>query len=106
MWEHSCGDYVSNNFGARAEFCMDSIHVFLQSVLVILPFLKGVVSFVLPRSCAGCEVEISLYSVAISTLLGKVCSPVIAVKTLRFEFDQVPMLLSVLLDPEVLGSSK
>ena len=64
------------------------------------------VSFVLPRSCAGCEVEISLYSVAISALLGKVCSPVIAVKTLRFEFDQVPMLLSVLLDPEVLGSSK
>ena len=96
---------MSNNFGARAEFCMDSIHVFLQSVLVILPFLRGVVSFVLPRSCAGYEVEISL-SVAISALLGKVCSPVTAVKTLRFEFDQVPMLLSVLLDPEVFGSSK
>lgn len=62
MWEYSSRDYVSNNFGARAEFFMDSICIFLQSVLVILPFLRGVVSLVLPRSCAGCVGEVAATS--------------------------------------------
>ena len=62
MWEYSSGDYVSNNFDARAEFFMDSIRIFLQSVLVILPFLRGMVSLVLPRFCAGFVGEVAVTS--------------------------------------------
>ena len=66
-----CRLCMSNSFGARAGFCMDAIHVFPQSVLVIIPLIGGVVGVVLSRAYAECEAELPLCSVAITALLGR-----------------------------------
>lgn len=54
IWEHPCVDCVSNIFGARTDFSMDAIHVFPQSMLGIIPFIRGVVDVVVSRACARC----------------------------------------------------
>lgn len=46
MWEHLCAKCVSNIFVARTVFCMNAIHIFPQSLLVIISFIGGVIGVV------------------------------------------------------------
>lgn len=48
---------------------MDGSHVFPQSVLTVTVLLRGVIGIV-SIACAGCEVGLPLYSVAVTILLG------------------------------------
>ena len=49
---------------------MDASHVFPQSVLAIISLIGGVICVVVSRACAGCEVGLTLCSVAVTALLG------------------------------------
>ena len=70
------GDFLcrlSNIFGVRAVFDMDSCHIFL-----IVPLIGGVFGIVVPqyqKACTRCWVRPSLYSVAVSSVEGQCLPP-------------------------------
>ena len=47
--------HVSNIFGVRAGFGVDDSHIFPQSVLAIIPLIRGVIGVVVTRPCTECE---------------------------------------------------
>ena len=54
---------LSNIFGVRAVFDMDSCHIFL-----IVPLIGRVLGIVVTKACTRCWVRPSLYSVAVSSV--------------------------------------
>lgn len=58
---------MSNIFGARTGFGVDAGHVFLQSVLAVIPLIVGLL---VSRACARWEVGSLLCSMAVTTLSG------------------------------------
>lgn len=62
-----CRLCVSNIFGARTGFGVDAGHVFLQSVLAVIPLIAGLL---VSRACARWEVGSLLCSMAVTTLSG------------------------------------
>lgn len=80
---------------------MDACHVFPQSVLAIIPLMRrcglccGDQS--LHRMLGGVS---SLFCVCHSSVRGRVCSSVLEVKTLRFQFSKALLPLSVFSIPK------
>ena len=84
-----CG---SNIFVARTVFCMNAIHIFPQSLLVIISFIGGVIGVVSKAYVVLIfEVGPSLCFVAVR---GRVFSLAVGEWALRVRFDQLPLSLS------------
>ena len=64
-----CRLCVSKVLGAGAGFDMDASHVFPQSVLATITLIGGVVGVGGSKACAGCEAELPLCPVAVTTLI-------------------------------------
>ena len=59
-----------NIFGVTAGFVTGVSHVFLWSVLAVIPLIRGVIDVIVSRSCAKCEVELTLCSMGVTDLSG------------------------------------
>ena len=60
--------WVFIDFGMMVTFDVDTNHIFPQGVLVIIPLIANVVDVGESRACLGCEVVLSLCSLAITAL--------------------------------------
>lgn len=63
MWKCPC-------FGEMVGFGMATSYVFPQGMLAIIPLIMAVVGVGVSRACAGCEVMLPLYSIAVTALSG------------------------------------
>lgn len=55
-------------FGTRAVFNMESCHLFLQYIMVIIPLIGDVADVVLTRACTGYWMGIPVFFVVVSPL--------------------------------------
>ena len=76
MWECPCVDCVlSSVFGTRADFDVDTSHIFPQGVLATVTLIGSMVGAGGCKTCAVCEAELSLPCSYPWPLRGGVCSP-------------------------------
>ena len=87
-----CRLCVSNVFGVRAGFGMDTSHIFPQGVLVSVALIRGMVGVAVSGTCAGCEVGLHGCH---HPVRGGVCSPVVGGEALRVGLDQALLPLGV-----------
>ena len=92
--------YVSNVFGVRAVFNVDTSHIFLQGLLATITLIESMASIGGAKSCAGWEVGFLLCSVSATALPGLgVSSQVAGAEALRVRLKQALFLLSVFPSP-------
>lgn len=63
-----CILWVFTDFGMMVTFDADTNHIFPEGVLAIIPLIGNVVDVGESRACAGCEVVLSLFSLAVTAL--------------------------------------
>ena len=66
---------VSNSFGGRAGFGMETSYIFPRCVLAVISLIGGVVCVGGFKACVGCEAGLPLCSVVVTILSGSGSAP-------------------------------